>query len=135
MIVLERVAKAVFHTTGITQAQSITRPLARRQLLDRIEAEALVLSANHFPEPGFGRVVRFDGRRVWQALSVSGHRLPSRAVRRGVGQAMGDDTYRSWAALASASVPAQCFAGPGAARTVLRAGASRHIEALSLRSG
>ena len=39
----------------------------RRQLLDRIEAEGLILSANHFPEPGFGRVVRLDGRRVWQA--------------------------------------------------------------------
>ena len=40
----------------------------RRQLLDRIEAEGLVLSANHFPEPGFGRVVRLEGRRFWQAL-------------------------------------------------------------------
>jgi hypothetical protein len=40
----------------------------RRQLLDRIEAEGLVFSANHFPEPGFGRVVRLEGRRFWQAL-------------------------------------------------------------------
>jgi glyoxylase-like metal-dependent hydrolase (beta-lactamase superfamily II) len=40
----------------------------RRQLLDRIEAEGLVVSANHFPEPGFGRVVRLEGRRFWQAL-------------------------------------------------------------------
>jgi glyoxylase-like metal-dependent hydrolase (beta-lactamase superfamily II) len=39
----------------------------RRQLLDRIEAEGLILSANHFPEPGFGRVVRLEGRRFWQA--------------------------------------------------------------------
>ena len=40
----------------------------RGQLLDRIEAEGLVLSACHFPEPGFGRVVRLEGRRSWQAL-------------------------------------------------------------------
>jgi glyoxylase-like metal-dependent hydrolase (beta-lactamase superfamily II) len=36
----------------------------RRQLLDRIEAEGLVLSASHFPEPGFGHVVRLQSRRV-----------------------------------------------------------------------
>jgi hypothetical protein len=40
----------------------------RRQLLDRLEAEGLVFSANHFPQPGFGRVVRLKGRRFWQAL-------------------------------------------------------------------
>jgi glyoxylase-like metal-dependent hydrolase (beta-lactamase superfamily II) len=40
----------------------------RRKLLDRIETEGLILSANHFPEPGFGRVVRLEGRRFWQAL-------------------------------------------------------------------
>lgn len=39
----------------------------RYKLLDRIEAEGLVLSANHFPEPDFGRVVRVKGRRIWQA--------------------------------------------------------------------
>ena len=41
----------------------------RYQLLDRIEAEGLVMSASHFPEPGFGRVMRLEGRRFWQALS------------------------------------------------------------------
>ena len=39
----------------------------RNQLLDRIEAEGLTLTACHFPEPGFGRVVRLEGRRYWQA--------------------------------------------------------------------
>ena len=38
------------------------------QLLDRIEAEGLTVTACHFPEPGFGRVVRLEGRRYWQAL-------------------------------------------------------------------
>jgi glyoxylase-like metal-dependent hydrolase (beta-lactamase superfamily II) len=40
----------------------------RRQLLDRIEAEGLTMTACHFPDPGFGRVVRLEGRRYWQAL-------------------------------------------------------------------
>jgi glyoxylase-like metal-dependent hydrolase (beta-lactamase superfamily II) len=40
----------------------------RTHLLDRIEAEGLTMTACHFPEPGFGRVVRLEGRRVWQAL-------------------------------------------------------------------
>ena len=42
----------------------------RRQLLDRVEAEGLVFSASHFPEPFFGRVVRLEGRRSWQALAA-----------------------------------------------------------------
>jgi hypothetical protein len=56
-----------------------------------------------------------------------------------LGVALGEPTvlaagqsHLAEAAWASAIVPAQCFASPGAARTVLRAGASRHIEALSL---
>jgi glyoxylase-like metal-dependent hydrolase (beta-lactamase superfamily II) len=53
----------VIHDMDCSQAERI-----RRQLLDRIEAEGLLLSANHFPEPGFGRVVRLEGRRFWQAL-------------------------------------------------------------------
>jgi glyoxylase-like metal-dependent hydrolase (beta-lactamase superfamily II) len=40
----------------------------RNQLLDRIEAEGLTMTSCHFPEPGFGRVVRLEGRRYWQAL-------------------------------------------------------------------
>jgi glyoxylase-like metal-dependent hydrolase (beta-lactamase superfamily II) len=40
----------------------------RRRLLDRIEAEGLRVVACHFPEPGFGRIVRLEGRRYWQAL-------------------------------------------------------------------
>ncbi len=54
---------AVIHDMDGPQAER-----TRRQLLDRLEAEGLVVSANHFPEPGFGRVVRLEGRRFWQAL-------------------------------------------------------------------
>lgn len=40
----------------------------RRQVLDRVEAEHTTLVACHFPEPGFGHLVRVEGRRYWQGL-------------------------------------------------------------------
>ena len=43
-------------------------PPTREVLLDRIEAEGMVLVAEHFPEPGFGHVVRAEGKRFFQAL-------------------------------------------------------------------
>ena len=38
----------------------------RRQLVDRAEAENATLIACHFLTPGFGKVVRIEGRRYWQ---------------------------------------------------------------------
>ncbi len=40
----------------------------RKQILDRLESEGLTVAACHFPEPGFGRIVRLEGRRYWQGL-------------------------------------------------------------------
>ena len=40
----------------------------RHQVLDRLEAEGSLVSAGHFPEPGFGRFVRREGRRLWQGI-------------------------------------------------------------------
>ena len=40
----------------------------RRQFLDRVEAEGATLVACHFPAPGFGRLVRLEGRRYWQGF-------------------------------------------------------------------
>jgi glyoxylase-like metal-dependent hydrolase (beta-lactamase superfamily II) len=40
----------------------------RRVVLDRIEAEGMTVAARHFPEPGFGRLVRVEGRRYWQGF-------------------------------------------------------------------
>lgn len=40
----------------------------RQQVLDRAEAEGTILAVCHFPEPGFGRLVRLEGRRYWQGL-------------------------------------------------------------------
>lgn len=47
---------------------SATITETRRQLLDRVEAEGMTIAACHFPEPGFGRIVRLEGRRYWQGL-------------------------------------------------------------------
>jgi glyoxylase-like metal-dependent hydrolase (beta-lactamase superfamily II) len=41
---------------------------SREKLLARIEQERLLTIAGHFPSPGFGRIVRVDGRRTWQAI-------------------------------------------------------------------
>ena len=38
----------------------------RKQVLDRVEAEHSTLVACHLPEPGFGHLVRVEGRRYWQ---------------------------------------------------------------------
>ena len=40
----------------------------RRDFLDRVEAQNATLVACHFPAPGFGRVVRTEGRRYWQGI-------------------------------------------------------------------
>ena len=40
----------------------------RKRLLDRIESEGMTVLACHFPEPGYGHIVRLQGRRYWQAL-------------------------------------------------------------------
>jgi glyoxylase-like metal-dependent hydrolase (beta-lactamase superfamily II) len=42
--------------------------VTRNRLLDRIEAEGMWLASCHFPHPGFGRIIRLEGRRYWQAL-------------------------------------------------------------------
>lgn len=40
----------------------------RHRVLDQLEADGTLVSAGHFPDPGFGRFVRVDGRRIWQVL-------------------------------------------------------------------
>ena len=40
----------------------------RRALLDRLEREEILVAAGHFAAPGFGRIVRLEGRRYWQGL-------------------------------------------------------------------
>ncbi|OGO52086.1 MAG: hypothetical protein A2148_09615 [Chloroflexi bacterium RBG_16_68_14] len=40
----------------------------RRRLLERLEQEGTLAAICHFPAPGFGRLVRLEGKRTWQAL-------------------------------------------------------------------
>jgi hypothetical protein len=40
----------------------------RHRILDRLEAEGTPVAAGHLPEPGFGRFVRKERRRIWQVL-------------------------------------------------------------------
>ena len=40
----------------------------RHRLLDRIETEGMTVAARHFPAPGFGQLVRVEGRRYWHGL-------------------------------------------------------------------
>lgn len=39
----------------------------RSALVERIESENSYVASGHFPAPGFGRIVRVEGRRYWQA--------------------------------------------------------------------
>lgn len=40
----------------------------RHRVLDMLEAEGILVSAGHFPDPGFGRFVRGATRRIWQGI-------------------------------------------------------------------
>jgi glyoxylase-like metal-dependent hydrolase (beta-lactamase superfamily II) len=40
----------------------------RKALVERLEREQILVAAGHFAAPGFGRVVRLDGRRYWRGL-------------------------------------------------------------------
>ncbi len=42
--------------------------VTRHSVLDKLEAEGTLVSAGHFPDPGFGRFVRVAGRRQWQGI-------------------------------------------------------------------
>lgn len=40
----------------------------RRQILDKLEEEGTLVSAGHFPNPGFGRFIKSGGRQIWQGI-------------------------------------------------------------------
>ena len=40
----------------------------RREFFDRLEQEGLTVAACHFPAPGFGKIVRIEGRSYWQGF-------------------------------------------------------------------
>ena len=43
-----------------------TATATRRKMLDQVETERTTVVSCHFPMPGFGRVVRSQGKRYWQ---------------------------------------------------------------------
>ena len=45
-----------------------TTRVTRRNLMDRLESEGIPVAAVHLAAPGFGRIVRTEGRRYWQAI-------------------------------------------------------------------
>ena len=54
-------------------AFELDQPLAnqtRREFFGRLEREDLTVAACHFPAPGFGKIVRFEGRRYWQGFDT-----------------------------------------------------------------
>ena len=51
-----------FDTDGMLSAET------RSALLERLEADGDLVAACHFPAPGFGHIVRVDGKRTFRAL-------------------------------------------------------------------
>ncbi len=43
---------------------------SRKMLLDRAEAEGWTACGCHFPDPGYGKIVRIEGRRWWQGVEL-----------------------------------------------------------------
>jgi len=59
------------HYTHWTPTFDVDKELSgktRQQLMDKLEKEGALVSAGHYPDPGFGRFVRKGGRRVWQGI-------------------------------------------------------------------
>ena len=55
----------------IFDVQPETSRSTRHAVLDMLEAEGILVSAGHFPDPGFGHFVRVGDRRQWRGVEVS----------------------------------------------------------------
>ena len=64
-VIAERAKDHVVAALGMDP--ELTRQ-TRRSLVERLERERILVAAGHFPAPGFGRIVRLNGRRYWQGL-------------------------------------------------------------------
>ena len=59
------------HETGWLSSADVDHAQARKTreaIMKRVEEEGLKMAAGHFPAPGFGHVLRLEGKRYWQAL-------------------------------------------------------------------
>ena len=55
------------HWTPLFDGDPPLAALTRHKLLNELEADGTPVVSCHFPAPGFGRIVRVEGRRYWQA--------------------------------------------------------------------
>lgn len=44
----------------------------RKRVLEQLERDGMLVASSHFPQPGFGRFVRVDGRRRWKPIELPG---------------------------------------------------------------
>ena len=54
----------------IFDVQPETSRSTRHAVLDMLESEGILVSAGHFPDPGFGHFVRVGDRRQWRGIAV-----------------------------------------------------------------
>ncbi|CUV01966.1 Metallo-beta-lactamase family protein [hydrothermal vent metagenome] len=47
-----------------------TTRITRRSLMEQLEKDGTTIAAVHLPAPGFGKIMRAEGRRYWQALDI-----------------------------------------------------------------
>jgi len=50
------------------ELMNIAKRITPRSMMERLEQEGTLVAAVHMPAPGFGKIVRLEGRRYWQAL-------------------------------------------------------------------
>ena len=48
-----------------------TTKVTRRSMMERLERDGATVAAVHLPSPGFGKIIRLEGRRYWQALELA----------------------------------------------------------------
>ena len=44
--------------------------ITRRSVVEQLERDGTTVAAVHLPAPGFGKILRAEGRRYWQALEL-----------------------------------------------------------------
>ena len=44
--------------------------ITRRSLMEQLERDGTTVAAVHLPAPGFGKILKAEGRRYWQALDL-----------------------------------------------------------------
>ena len=56
------------HWNPLFDMDNVLSRETRRKVMDRLEEDGALVSAGHYPDPGFGRYVRQGGRRAWAPI-------------------------------------------------------------------